>query len=325
MSASGEIPADAGPAARAEIERLRGELRRLRTELRRLEGVVGQAGDVIVTADLEGRVIDWNDGAARLYGYSREEALGMDVSGLYHHAATQRAMMRALRERPDEVVRRDVRVRTKEGAMRWVGLSLSWQRDENGEIVGTIGVSHDVTERKGLEAKLRQLSITDQLTGLYNQSHFFHRLEIEKERSRRLGHPLALLLFDLDGFKELNDTRGHLAGDELLRGVGRALFDNVRKELDSAFRYGGDEFTVLLPGANIGMAARFADRVRQRVAALDERVRASMGITAFLPLDPRQQLVAEADQAMYRAKQAGGDRIAIHDHEQGGPRLLERV
>lgn len=323
MGASGELPADAGPAARAEIERLRGELRRLRTELRRLEGVVGQAGDVIVTADLEGRVIDWNAGAARLYGYSRAEALGMDVTRLYHHAATQRSMMRALRERPGEVVRRDVRVRTKAGDMRWVGLSLSWQRDEAGEIVGTIGVSHDVTERKGLEAKLRRLSITDQLTGLYNQSHFFQRLEVEKERSRRLGHPLALLLFDLDGFKELNDTRGHLSGDELLRGVGRALFDNVRKELDAAFRYGGDEFTVLLPGATIGMAARFADRVRLRVAALDEGVRASMGITAFRPGEPGQQLVAEADRAMYAAKQAGGDRIAIHDPERGGPRALE--
>ncbi|MGE0709174.1 MAG: diguanylate cyclase [Planctomycetota bacterium] len=316
------FPSDAGPQARAELQRLRAELERLGEELRRLQAVVGQAGDVIVTADLAGRVIDWNEGAAALYGYTADEAIGMDVARLYRHAAARRAMMRELRDSPEGVVRRDVQVHTRDGAEVWVNLSLSWLRNAAGQPVGTIGVSKDVTERRRLEERLRRLSITDNLTGLYNQSHFFHRLEIEKERSIRLDHDLALLYFDLDGFKRLNDTRGHTAGDGLLQQVGRVLFDNVRKEVDSAFRYGGDEFTVLLPGADTALAARFAERVRRRVAGLDVGVRASMGIAPFGG-DRVQQIVQQADQAMYLAKRAGGDRIAVFDPATGATRLID--
>jgi diguanylate cyclase (GGDEF)-like protein/PAS domain S-box-containing protein len=312
-SSDSGIPEDAGPAARAEIETLRAEIARLTEELQRLQAVVGQAGDVIVTADLEGRVIDWNAGAARLYGYPAPEAIGMPVARLYRHAAARRSMMRALHSAQEGVVRRDVQVRTSSDELLWVNLSLSWLRNARGEARGTIGVSQDVTERRQLEQRLRQLSITDELTGLYNQSHFFHRLEIEKERSIRLGHELALLLFDLDGFKGLNDTQGHLAGDEFLRRVGRLLFENVRKEVDSAFRYGGDEFTVLLPGADCDQAVAFAERLLAGLRGLETDVRASMGAVSFDRSDRSQQIVAQADRAMYAAKRAGGDRVAIHE------------
>lgn len=319
------VPLDAGPDARALIDELRERLEDLIRERRHLRAVLQSAGDAVVTTDLEGRIIDWNLGAADLYGYEAREVLGQPAAMLYRHQSSPRRLMEQLQSSREGVVRKDVRIVTKARKKRWIGLSLSWLRDKRGEKVGTIGVSKDVTERHELEDKLRALSITDKLTGLFNQSHFFHRLEIEKERSLRLGHPLSLLLFDLDGFKPLNDTQGHAEGDRLLREVGRLLFENVRKEVDSAFRYGGDEFTVILPGAEPDEAAAFAERCRLRIATLAAGVRASLGIAPFDRQNRAQQILEQADAAMYLAKRSGGDRLAMWDLAQGGARLLDRV
>src|SRR5262249_28985076 len=149
----------------------------------------------------------------------------------------------------DGVLREDVQIRTKSGERRWLGLTISWLKAPDGSRTGTIGVGKDVTERRRLEAELKRLTITDKPTGLPNQGHFFEQLEVEKERALRLGHALSLLYFDLDGFKRLNDTHGHLEGDVVLRRIGSVIFESIRKEVDSGYRYGGDEFTILLPGA----------------------------------------------------------------------------
>ena len=272
------MPLDAGPEALGLIEELRERLETLTRERRHLRSVLANAGDAVITTDLEGKIIDWNPGAKKLFGYSASDVIGQPASMLYRHKSTPRRLMTQLSETREGIVRKDVRVLLKSGEKRWIGLSLSWLRNKRGETVGTIGVSKDVTDRRELEERLRQLSITDKLTGLYNQSHFFHLLEIEKERSRRLGHSLALLLFDLDNFKPLNDSQGHAAGDVLLAGIGDILMKNVRKEVDSAFRYGGDEFTVLLPGADVSAAVAFAERVRVAIAELEGGVRASLGV-----------------------------------------------
>lgn len=309
------MPPDAGPDAADLIDELRERIEDLTRERRHLRDVLANAGDAVITTDMEGKIIDWNRGAKQLFGYSSREVIGQPASMLYRHKSTPRRLMTKLGLTKDGIVRKDVRVLLKSGEKRWIGLSLSWLRNRQGETVGTVGVSKDVTERRNLEERLRQLSITDKLTGLYNQSHFFHRLEIEKERSRRLGHPLALLLFDLDGFKPLNDTQGHAEGDRLLREVGEVLMKNVRKEVDSAFRYGGDEFTVMLPGASVTAAVGFAERVRVAIKALEGGVCASLGISPFDRENAAQQILQQADASMYCAKRAGGDRIAIWDLE----------
>ena len=311
------MPADAGPDAAELIDELRERIETLTVERRHLRAVLANAGDAVITTDLEGKIIDWNRGAKQLFGYASREVIGQPASMLYRHQSTPRRLMTKLGQTSEGIVRKDVRVRLKSGEKRWIGLSLSWLRDKQGEIVGTIGVSKDVTERRNLEERLRQLSITDKLTGLYNQSHFFNRLEIEKERSRRLGHPLALLLFDLDGFKPLNDTQGHAAGDRLLKEIGEILMKNVRKEVDSAFRYGGDEFTVLLPGARVAPAVNFAERVRLAISKLEGGVTASLGISPFDREAGTQQILQQSDASMYCAKRAGGDRIAVWDLETG--------
>ncbi len=292
----------------------------LELEVERLRSIVRQARAIIVTTDLEGRVTSFNEEAEAVLGWRAAEVIGRSADMFYAQPRTRRRLLERLEGAG--AVEEDVQVRGKDGKKRWLGLSLAWLRDDRGEPIGTVGVSKDVTQRRELEAELRRLSITDKLTGLYNQSHFFHRLEIEKERALRLEHELALLLFDLDGFKQLNDTQGHREGDRVLVSVGRVLFDNVRKEVDSAFRYGGDEFTVLLPGASTETAQAFAERVRRAIAALGRGVYASMGICPFDPDDRSLQMVEKADEAMYLAKRAGGDRVAVYDLARRDARLV---
>jgi diguanylate cyclase (GGDEF)-like protein/PAS domain S-box-containing protein len=309
------------------LARLQARVAELEHEVARLNAILLQARDIIVTTGVDGRITALNEEACLVLGYTSEEVVGQPAEMLYAHKRTREQLLEELEVTPEGVIRADVQVKTKRGRKRWLGLSLSWLTDPAGERIGTVGVAKEITARRELEETLRRMSITDKLTGLYNQSHFFHRLEIEKERSRRLGHDLALLLFDLDGFKGLNDTLGHRVGDEVLRRIGTILFKNVRKEVDSAFRYGGDEFTVLLPGTSLTMAATFAERVRKQISSLAVagyagKLGASMGITAFDREDRSQQIVEQADKSMYLAKRAGGQWVAIFERETGEPVLL---
>jgi diguanylate cyclase (GGDEF)-like protein/PAS domain S-box-containing protein len=315
--------ASSGGVSREQVDALYARIAELDGEVARLQAILRQAGDIIITTDLDGRVIDFNEEAEQVLGYRAVDVLGKPAESFYHRKRQRRKLIEKLEQAPKgSAVRADVLVRTASGKRRWLGLSLSWLRDAGGERVGTVGVAKDVTQRRALEDELRRLSITDEMTGLYNQSHFFHRLEVEKERAIRLDHELALVLFDLDGFKQLNDTRGHREGDEVLRQIGSVLFRSVRKGVDSAFRYGGDEFTVLLPGAAPETSVAFAERVRKEIEALDLGVCASMGLCAFDRSDRSLPIVERADAAMYLAKRQGGNRVARYDPSAEAPQLV---
>lgn len=165
-------------------------------------------------------------------------------------------------------------------------------------------------ELKRLHAVLEELVITDSLTGLYNQRHFSSRLKQEMERARRRRYPLSLLLLDLDNFKSYNDTHGHLAGDRALEEVGKIVLGSIRRDIDAGFRYGGDEFAVLLPETTRQEAATIAKRIRDsfRKTGL-AGLTTSIGLIEFGPDDPAEVVMEMVDRAMYRAKGAGGDRI----------------
>ena len=162
------------------------------------------------------------------------------------------------------------------------------------------------------ERELIRLATTDPLTGLANRRAFFDALEIEVARSRRYPRPLSLLMVDVDGLRVVNDTRGHPAGDRVLAAI---LREGVR-EVDLPARYGGDEFAVLLPETPLDGAAIAAERLRAAVAgaSFDDGLvlTLSVGVAATPPLEAdAEKLVAEADAALYRAKNAGGNRVAL--------------
>ena len=167
----------------------------------------------------------------------------------------------------------------------------------------------------------RALAQTDGLTGLPNFRSFHARLEEEVARAHRYGHPLACAMVDLDGLKEINDQLGHAAGNRAIV----ALADAVREELrdtDFAARYGGDEFVVLLPQTNETQGAQFAERLRRRLVEVSQDaglpVRGSIGVAAVTAdeldsADAAEDLLRRADEALYRAKRSGRDRVEVAD------------
>ncbi len=161
-----------------------------------------------------------------------------------------------------------------------------------------------------LEHQLKRLTVTDDLTGLYNQRDLFEHLPREMERAKRAGSACSLCLFDLDGFKEYNDTHGHLAGDRLLRNVGAVVSRTIRAKTDRAFRYGGDEFVLLLPHTSRAEAQVLVDRLRRAVSrALAGAVGFSAGIAEYSPGMESRDFIETADRLMYRAKRKGGNRL----------------
>jgi len=172
--------------------------------------------------------------------------------------------------------------------------------------------NHMVARLRDGRRELERLSVTDDLTGLYNRRYLMETLANEIRRSRRLEHRCALLMADIDHFKEYNDALGHLAGDEMLIKVARALRDSTR-EVDCVVRYGGEEFVVLLPETGATEAAETAERIRARVAAEDlagGTITLSVGIAEFPTHgDSPESMIAAADGALYRAKREGRDRV----------------
>jgi diguanylate cyclase (GGDEF)-like protein len=181
--------------------------------------------------------------------------------------------------------------------------------------------------------KSEELSITDDLTKLYNSRYLNATLRREVERSKRYRTPVSLIFLDLDGFKTVNDQYGHLWGSRTLVEVGKVIAQTVR-EIDVVARFGGDEFTVILPQTGPEGAAIIAERVRQRIAEttflssyeLEVRISASLGIASF-PDHGRSKddLLARADQAMYVVKGRGKNGVALAESESPKPAIVETV
>lgn len=157
-----------------------------------------------------------------------------------------------------------------------------------------------ITERN-LREELNRLSITDSLTELYNQRHFYLRLNEEVTRAQRQRRSLSLILLDLDKFKDYNDKHGHLAGDEVLRNAGSIIRRYIRENVDSGFRYGGDEFAIILIDADISIAKGIGARIQGAFKETDT-VSISLGYSIFSEDMTVKDLVADADKDLYREK-----------------------
>ncbi|HKS21247.1 MAG TPA: diguanylate cyclase [Thermoanaerobaculia bacterium] len=162
---------------------------------------------------------------------------------------------------------------------------------------------------------LERLTLEDELTGIANRRAFDAALQSEWERAARRGDTLAVIMLDLDFFKDLNDAAGHQAGDQCLRATGQLLAEHVRGAGDIVARYGGEEFAVLLPAASVDAAVAVAERLREGIAEACP-VTASFGVAATVPVqgdDPRE-LIARSDRAMYAAKRAGRDQVCVDEN-----------
>ncbi|XXJ18986.1 diguanylate cyclase [Desulfovibrio caledoniensis] len=253
-----------------------------------------------------------NPAACHFYGYTNEEMTSMTIrqldcmtdEELYHElkeaAQERRGYFKQVHTLKDGT-RRDVEVFTGPVSLGHRQLHYS--------------IVHDVTEKRRLEARLQRMATRDQLTGAHNRHAFFHRAKSELARAKRFGHPLAVLMFDLDYFKEVNDSHGHAIGDEVLRTFALRCRADFRQS-DVFARLGGEEFAALLVETTPEQAEETAERFRAMTASRpiptdvgDLTVTVSIGVASLEDEDSINDLLKRADEALYKAKQAGRNSV----------------
>lgn len=193
--------------------------------------------------------------------------------------------------------------------------ALSFQVDDEDVV---LWVASNISKRHTLESRLRELSDTDQLTGLYNRRRLEHDLTQHHELSLRLSVPTSVFMFDLDNLKKVNDTKGHHAGDQIIQAVANICRTALRKT-DTVCRFGGDEFVVALPNTALDEAMLLAERLQLRLrnellqfSVEGAMVTASVGVTTMRPEDGSyMDTLQRADRALYEAKSQGKDRIVF--------------
>ncbi len=289
-----------------------------------LQDMLGMCPDGIIGVDRRGTITLFNEAAETLTGLPSREVVGkLNITEIYHPPELARRIKKLLHGPehggPNRLDGLEVEVRGAGGRMVPIRLSAILLF-EDGQEVGSVGFFHDLSRQRLLEAELRRLSITDSLTGLHNRRHFHNVLAEETARAERYQRPLTLVCLDLDNFKPFNDNFGHQEGDNILRLLGDCLRGSLRAQ-DFAFRYGGDEFMLLLVEtrhqAALGVANRFRDTFNARwPQALSHPgqglrpVTLSMGVAQFNAGERPDNLLMRADLAMYEAKRAGGDRVS---------------
>ena len=274
--------------------------------------------DAIAITARDGAFLDVNKAMLDLFGYSKEQIMKMRFQDLYEDPADVAAFQHEI-DKKGSIRDHEANLLKRGGKVMHCLLNATQRRSEDGRVAGYQGIVRDITAQKVMEEalkesekKYKELSITDDLTGLFNQRHFYNQLRAEVDRILRYKHPLALLLVDVDNFKIYNDTYGHLAGDKVLAKLGEVIRKSIRKT-DSGYRYGGEEFTVILTetrGQDAVVAAerlrkRFADEIFFPVPLEPARVTVSVGISHYRDGEEIASFVKRADQNMYEAKRKG--------------------
>lgn len=268
-----------------------------------IEGVLGWSVDSWVSAQ------DW---AERIHEEDREQVVNFCISqskeGVDHEA--------------------DYRALTKEGGYVWIRDVVHVVRDEAGEVEALIGFMFDISERKKTEAKLidlqkelEALSFKDGLTGVANRRMFDSVMELEWSNARRNNQPLALIMIDIDYFKQYNDCYGHIQGDQCLQRVAKTLATAATRSRDFFARFGGEEFMLVLPETDEVSAVKVAERCRNLIfkeqiahsqSAVSQILSISLGVGAISPAhqDAIPTFIESVDRRLYAAKQRGRNCIA---------------
>jgi diguanylate cyclase (GGDEF)-like protein/PAS domain S-box-containing protein len=269
--------------------------------------------------DMNRRRVHVNDALCRLTGYSRNQLVGTAAKTITHADDVDLDTEDRQRLLAGEIAAYQIEKRYVHawGHYVWVLVTVSLVRNNKGQPLYFISQVQDISQRKAQERRLELLVDHDFLTGLFNRRHFDQELAKEVRRAARYGPSGAVLLIDLDHFKEVNDQFGHRAGDDLLKTAAKALKHSIRQS-DTLARVGGDEFAVILPHTDADQAQLVADGIvkalRRQTVVLGDRViftTASVGVAMFDHLTSAEMLAC-VDRAMYDAKKAGRDRFAMY-------------
>jgi diguanylate cyclase (GGDEF)-like protein/PAS domain S-box-containing protein len=281
--------------------------------------IFNSVGDGIIVCDAEtGAFIDVNATACAMSGFSRDELIGRTFDALSPGLSSDvqndpMTFLQVARSRGLQIF--EWLCKAEDGHLFWAEISLRCA-SLGGRPVG-LAILRDITQRKSEEDEVVHQAHFDVLTGLPNRRTFDVRLRQEIARSARYGGPLSVAMGDIDLFKIVNDTHGHQAGDAVLKSLAELMRQGLR-ESDSIARWGGEEFTLLLPETSLDVAEMLLNRLRTGVAnqvipEIGRAVTLSFGVTAFTKSETKSdtpdELLKRVDQALYRSKQTGRNKV----------------
>jgi diguanylate cyclase (GGDEF)-like protein/PAS domain S-box-containing protein len=280
--------------------------------------VVETANDAFVSINSNGEIVLWNQSAINIFGYSSDEAIGKPVTIIMpkefhddHNMGISRILAGGKPKIIDTMV--EVTALNKNGSKFPIELSLSRWETEKGAFF--TAVIRDITERKKIEDKIKALSLTDELTGLYNRRGFFNLSEQQLKLAKRGSKKVYMLYLDLDNFKEINDTFGHSEGDTVLKDIAMILKSSYR-ESDVIGRLGGDEFVVFPIGSDHETIKIVVDRLYKNIDIFNRKsnksykLSVSVGVASYDPIAPcsLDELITKADHLMYENKKNKQDK-----------------
>ena len=300
----------------------------------RYRDLLENIGDLVQSVNSEGQILYTNRAWREALGYSDEEIQSLSIYKVIHpddHARYRQKLQRL--QNGENLCQIEMRFVTR------AGKTLIFEGNSNcrlidGQLSATRSIFHDITDRRQHETQLdsyrqrledanrllKSLATTDALTGLHNRRAFQERLTEEVERAQRFGHPLSLLLLDVDHFKQFNDSFGHLVGDQVLQRVSRILEAKART-IDYVARFGGEEFAIILPNTEGSGALILAERFRKAIAAEpfpNRGITVSLGVASLkagfsmsADIADGLALIKSADEALYFSKQHGRNQVHL--------------
>jgi diguanylate cyclase (GGDEF)-like protein/PAS domain S-box-containing protein len=286
----------------------------LRAINQRLTSVLASIDDLIFVLDSEGRYVEYYQPRDKPELYSPpEQFLGKHITEVGMPESTVKEHLEAINRVRETRQPCQYDYQIPIGSKnRWFSAKVSSLKNLEGKLSGFIVVTRDITERKSWEQQLEMLSITDHLTKAYNRVRFMTALETEARRSRRYTAPLSVVMFDIDHFKKINDNYGHDAGDRVLISITELVKNGIR-DTDLLARWGGEEFILLFTHTTGPVATEVVERIRGSIETFNFEtigvITVSFGVTEHRPGDEPETMLKRVDEALYRAKHQGRNRV----------------
>lgn len=266
------------------------------------------------TTDLHGKIFQASAAFCDISGYSKDELLGKS-----HNIVRHEDMPKATYEELWETIQAgntwqgEIKNKHKDGSSYWIDATISPIMNDQGKIISYTAIRHDITDKKRIE----ELSVTDRLTQLYNRIKIDDIFAMKLATSGRYNTPFSVIIIDLDHFKLVNDTWGHQAGDDVLKEFAAIIKNNVR-QTDIVGRWGGEEFLILSSNADLDSAAQLSEKLRGIVSGFKfsfaGHKTGSFGVSIYHVGDDEKSMIKRADDALYRAKEGGRNRVEVEEY-----------
>ena len=282
-----------------------------------LAQAVEQMDELVKITDVDGNIVYVNNSLIANTGYKEIELIGQNPRILKSGKHTKAFYKKMWDTILSKKIYRNVLInKKKDGSLYYEDLTISPILDKNGDISYFVATSKDVSSQIELEERLKIMATTDALTGIYNRYKMNEEIEFEIKKSKRYKKSFALIMFDIDFFKVVNDTYGHDIGDRVLEELAQVVRHNIRAT-DTFARWGGEEFMILARNSDEDSATLLAEKIRKKVEnflfADKISITISIGISIYRANKKKETLLKEADRALYRAKAQGRNKTVLFD------------